>query len=78
MTADNELTQALDKIASEAGTDRSAVAIAWILAHPSKILPVMGTNNLSRIANLSDAMKVKMDRVTWYQIYTLALGREVA
>jgi predicted oxidoreductase len=48
------------------------------LAHPSKILPVMGTNNLSRIANLSDAMKVKMDRVTWYQIYTLALGREVA
>ena len=78
ITADNELTQLLDKIAADSGTDRSAVAVAWILAHPSKILPVMGTNNLSRIANLSDAMKVNMDRVTWYQIYTLALGREVA
>lgn len=78
MTANNELTQLLDGIAAEHAVDRSSVAVAWILAHPSKILPVMGTNNLSRIASLSDAMKVKMDRVTWYRIYTLALGREVA
>ena len=78
MKANNELTQLLDEMANENGVDRSAVAIAWILAHPSQILPVMGTNNLSRIATLSDALKVKMDRINWYRIYTLALGREVA
>ena len=68
----------LDVIADENGVDRAAVAVAWILAHPAKVLPVMGTNNLTRIAGLSDALKVNMDRITWFKIYTAALGREVA
>ena len=49
-----------------------------ILAHPAKILPVMGTNKIARIASLSDALRVEMDRVTWFELYTAALGREVA
>lgn len=68
----------LDALGAEAGTDWSAVAIAWLLHHPSRIMPVMGTNNLDRIARLSDATKVAMDRQTWFELYTLALGREVA
>ena len=44
------VTAALDAIARDRGVDVSAVAVAWLLAHPSKILPVMGTNNLSRIS----------------------------
>jgi predicted oxidoreductase len=38
----------------------------------------MGTNTLERIARLSDALKVEMDRQTWFELYTAALGREVA
>jgi predicted oxidoreductase len=48
------------------------------LAHPSKIIPVMGTNTISRIKALSDAFKINMDRQTWFELYTAALGREVA
>ena len=40
-------------------------------------MPVMGTNNLDRIARLSDALKVDMDRQTWFELYTAALGNEV-
>ena len=40
-------------------------------------MPVMGTNNLSRISALSDAMKINMDRETWFELYTAALGKEV-
>ena len=72
------VTAALDAIARDRGVDVSAVAVAWLLAHPSKILPVMGTNNLSRISRLSDACDVKLDRQEWYEIYTAALGHEVA
>lgn len=71
------VTAALDAIARDRGVDVSAVAVAWLLAHPSKILPVMGTNNLSRISRLSDACDVKLDRQEWYEIYTAALGHEV-
>lgn len=67
----------LDDIANAYGVDRGAVAVAFLLAHPAKILPVMGTNNLSRIATISDALKVKLDRENWYRLYEAALGKEV-
>ena len=38
----------------------------------------MGTNNIDRILRISDALKVKMDRITWFDLYTAALGKEVA
>ena len=72
------LTARLRALAEENGTDAAAVAVAWLLAHPARILPVMGTNTLSRIATLSDAFKVAMDRQTWFSLYEAALGHEVA
>ncbi|MCL4105226.1 UNVERIFIED_CONTAM: hypothetical protein GTU68_055357 [Idotea baltica] len=71
------LSNALNLVANRNGVDITAVAIAWLLAHPAKIMPVMGTNNLSRIKAFSDALKVEMDRQTWYELYTGALGDEV-
>ena len=71
------LRSTMTEVAQENGVDLAAVAVAWLLAHPAQVLPVMGTNNLSRIATLSDALKVKMDRPTWYRLYTAALGHEV-
>ena len=67
----------MDALGAASGTDWSAVAVAWLLAHPSGILPVMGTNSLGRIATISDALRVPMDRQTWFELYTLATGHEV-
>ncbi|MEM6741927.1 MAG: aldo/keto reductase [Pseudomonadota bacterium] len=72
------LNAELRRVAEAQGVDTAAVAVAWLLAHPARILPVLGTNTLSRIAALSDALKVQMDRQTWFLLYTAALGREVA
>lgn len=72
-----ELRSTIKRIADANGVGMDAVAIAWILAHPAKILPVMGTNNLSRIGGFSDALKVDIDRETWFEIYTAAQGHEV-
>ena len=72
-----ELLLKLNEVGAEQGFDASAVAIAWLLAHPSKIAPVLGTNNLERISKISDAAKVQMDRQTWFEIYTAAIGKEV-
>ncbi|MBU2327690.1 MAG: aldo/keto reductase [Alphaproteobacteria bacterium] len=73
-----ELLAALKRIGVEHGVDETAVAVAWLLRHPATILPVMGTNSLDRIARIADATKVDMDRQTWFELYTLAIGREVA
>lgn len=71
------LRTALHRIGVEQGTDWSAVAVAWLLRHPARIMPVMGTNSLERIAHLSDACRIEMDRQTWFELYTHAIEREV-
>ncbi|MEO1405785.1 MAG: aldo/keto reductase [Pseudomonadota bacterium] len=72
------VTDKLSEVGNRSGADVSAVAVAWLLAHPARILPVMGTNKLERIAAFSKALDVPMDRQTWFEIHTAALGREVA
>ncbi|WP_439143053.1 aldo/keto reductase [Planktotalea sp.] len=75
--ANNDLLDALKVIGETHGVDETAVAVAWLLAHPARVMPVMGTNSLDRIGKISDALKVKMDRETWFELYTIALGNEV-
>jgi len=77
MTADDALGRAMDSIAAAEGVDRAAVAVAWLLAHPARIMPVMGTNTISRIKGFSDALAVDMTRTRWFELYTAALGDEV-
>ncbi|MEO0692451.1 MAG: aldo/keto reductase, partial [Pseudomonadota bacterium] len=71
------LRTTLQTIGEEHGIDDAAVAVSWLLAHPARIMPVMGTNNLDRIGKLGDAAKLTMDRQTWFELYTLAQGHEV-
>lgn len=77
MTGTGDLAKKLDEIASDAGVNRAAVAVAFLLHHPAKILPVLGTNNLSRIASISDVLSVELDRQSWFELYGAALGQEV-
>ena len=67
----------INNVAARLGSDVTSVAIAWLMAHPARIMPVMGTNNLQRIAGFGKAAEVTVDRQTWYEIYTAALGEEV-
>lgn len=66
-----------DEIGAQFGVDRAAVAVAFLLAHPAGILPVLGTNSLDRIKRISDALKVNLDREAWFRLYEAALGHEV-
>ncbi|MEP1354599.1 MAG: aldo/keto reductase [Tateyamaria sp.] len=78
MSGTDKLHSVMDELAEANRVDRAAVAVAFLLAHPAKILPVMGTNNLDRIKRIGDATKVTLDRPTWFRLYEAALGHEVA
>ena len=72
-----ELLARLSEIGADHGTDATAIAIAWLLRHPARIIPVLGTNNLTRIRAMSDATRINLDRETWFELYELASGFEV-
>ncbi len=77
-SAPSKLSETLGAFARQHDVDPSAVALAWLLAHPAGILPVLGTNRIERIRAASDAFRVRIDRQDWFELYTAALGREVA
>ena len=71
------LRPALQRHADAQGVDITAIALAWLMAHPAGIVPVIGSNNLDRIRAAADAARVQMSRHDWYELYELANGHEV-
>ncbi|MEZ5278136.1 MAG: aldo/keto reductase [Opitutaceae bacterium] len=69
-----DLLAALDKAATDYSTDRTNIALAWLLRHPSGILPIVGSANPDRIRSAVSAAEIEMDRDTWYHILRAARG----
>ncbi len=69
-----EVTQVLDDIARDQGVTRSAVAYAWIMAHPAKPIPIIGSQQVDRIREAGQALTVTLTRTEWYRILTAARG----
>lgn len=65
---------ALDRIAARAGVPRSAVAYAWIMAHPARPVPLIGSQNPARMRAADAAYAVHIRRVEWYQVLEAARG----
>lgn len=67
----------LDRKAEEAGVDRAAAAYSWIMAHPAGIIPIVGTQNPSRIASIPDAYTPRWTREEWYAVLQASLGEKL-
>jgi len=67
----------LDALAESYNAQPAAIAIAWLLKHPAKILPIMGSNNIQRIKQFSEALTIELDRETWFELLQAASGNEV-
>ena len=59
------------------GVGVSAVAYAWVMAHPAKPIPIVGTQTPARIAEAADAFKVSFTRAEWYAILVASLGENL-
>lgn len=68
------LTPVLDRIAAVNNCDRAAVALAFLMAHPARVVPIVGTQKLERIRSSADALSVKMTRRDWYDILEASNG----
>lgn len=76
--SDNKnLLAKMKELASCYNVEIGAIAIAWLLAHPANIIPVVGTSSLSRISALKNIGNVAIDRETWFELYVLANEQDV-
>lgn len=65
----------LDAVASEMGVSRSVAAIAWLLKHPSGIIPIVGSKTPESIREAVKADTVEMTREQWYRLLLAARGK---
>lgn len=71
---DHAICTALDKVAAEAGVSRSVAAYSWLMAHPAGIIPIIGSQQVERIAEGAAALKVRWTRTDWYAVLVAARG----
>jgi predicted oxidoreductase len=64
----------LDAVARAHGSSRTNVALAWLLKHPSKIVPIVGSTNVERIREATQAVKLELTREEWYRLLIAARG----
>ena len=67
-----ELNAQINTIAASRGVTNTAIAIAWLLRHPARMQPILGTTNPTRVKDACKASDVKLTRQEWYAIYLAA------
>ncbi len=65
---------ALSGVAAAHGVSRTAAAYSWIMAHPARPIPIVGSQNPVRIAEATDAYKITWTRADWYSVLVAARG----
>ena len=53
------------------------IAYAWILKHPAKIMPIVGSSKISRVKQATSALNINLSHEDWYYILESSLGRSV-
>jgi predicted oxidoreductase len=59
------------------GASSDQVALAWLLAHPARILPIVGTGKIERLRLAARSAELRLGREQWFAIWTASAGRRV-
>ena len=68
----------LAAMAEAKGCGADQLALAWLLAHPAGVVPVVGTGNVERIGRAAGAVDVEVGREEWFELLEAARGMAVA
>ncbi|MEH0158609.1 aldo/keto reductase [Limibacter armeniacum] len=60
---------------NNAGIDQ--ILLAWLMKHPSQILPILGTSKPERIKAAADAIDIDLSRDEWFEILVAAQGHPI-
>jgi predicted oxidoreductase len=69
--------ETLARLAAREGVSVPAVAYAWIMAHPSRAIPIVGSQDPSRIREAADALRVRLSRQDWYDVLVASRGERM-
>ena len=67
----------LDELAIKYKASKDQLLLSWILKHPSKIYPVIGTVKKERIKASFESQKIELSEVDWFRMLEESLGHKL-
>lgn len=67
-----KVNEVINRLAAEKEVTDTAIATAWLLRHPAKMQPIVGTTNTARLLDIAKASSITLSREEWYEIYRAA------
>ncbi|MFT5256453.1 MAG: putative oxidoreductase [Polaribacter sp.] len=68
----------LKKLTKKHETSEDVILLAFILRHPAKVAPVIGTTNKERILKANSALNIHLELQDWFELLAASQGHEVA
>ena len=72
--ADEAARALVRQLAQRHEVSTEGILLAWLMKHPARIQPVIGSANPDRIRACGDALRVQLSRGEWYALYEAARG----
>jgi predicted oxidoreductase len=73
----NRIEEALHPLREKYECSTDQLLLAWLLKHPSKPVPVLGTSKADRVESAIHSLSINLDRQDWFILYEAARGRQV-
>jgi predicted oxidoreductase len=73
----SKLGHVLTRLGLELKATPEQLAIAWLLRHPARIQPVLGSGKLTRIRQYVEAQRITLERQHWFELLESAQGQPV-
>lgn len=67
----------IQNLCTKYNADDNQILLSFILKHPSKIIPVIGTSRIETIKKLKQSLLIDLETIDWFKILEASRGTEV-
>jgi len=71
------IKEAMLPLMDKYNANESQLLLAWILKHPAKVHPVIGTTNKERIEQSAAAVNIELELQDWFSLLVAGQGHDV-
>ena len=71
------IVSSANELAEKYSTGINQILVAFLLKHPSKIIPVIGTTKVERLLQAKEANTIFLSREDWFKLWTAVIGEDI-
>lgn len=71
------ISNVLKELADKYDVEENQLLLAFILKHPAKIIPVIGTSKVETVRHLKKSLLIDLEAIDWFRILEASRGKQV-